>query len=188
MLAGIVPATTLLLDLYWKPMDGDSEWVGGLSCNLFWMYIYLKCLKPVCMCGSDHLRVVFNIILCNAFCWLFELYSLSYSIGLLIQARANDDNGLEEGYDSSRDEISSVSSYNPAKESIHKTFGSSLSLHSFTARSSNASHIEGGRTSLSTLAPPRLSVAEVLYASGAGVLVESVTISTVLLFIYLLFF
>lgn len=143
------------------------------------MYIYLKCLKPVCMCGSDHLRVVFNIILCNAFCWLFELYSLSYSIGLLIQARANDDNGLEEGYDSSRDEISSVSSYNPAKESIHKTFGSSLSLHSFTARSSNASHIEGGRTSLSTLAPPRLSAAEVLYASGAGVLVESVTISTV---------
>ncbi|XP_043817600.1 uncharacterized protein LOC110625572 isoform X2 [Manihot esculenta] len=107
---GIVPATTLLLDLYWKPMDGDSEW-----------------------------------------------------------ARANDDNGLEEGYDSSRDEISSVSSYNPAKESIHKTFGSSLSLHSFTARSSNASHIEGGRTSLSTLAPPRLSVAEVLYASGADI-------------------
>ncbi|KAF2321505.1 hypothetical protein GH714_000160 [Hevea brasiliensis] len=110
---GIVPATTLQLDVYWKAMDGDSEW-----------------------------------------------------------ARANYiDNGVEEGYDSSRDEISSVSSYNPTKESIHKTFGSSLSLQSFGARSSNvdASHIEGGRTSLSILAPPRLSVAEVLYASGADV-------------------
>ncbi len=115
---------------------------------------------------------------------------MSYSIGLRTQARANYiDNGVEEGYDSSRDEISSVSSYNPTKESIHKTFGSSLSLQSFGARSSNvdASHIEGGRTSLSILAPPRLSVAEVLYASGAGESVESMTTST-LTFIYLLSF
>ncbi|XP_058004142.1 uncharacterized protein LOC110640764 isoform X4 [Hevea brasiliensis] len=108
---GTVPATTLQLDVYWKAMDGDTEWV-----------------------------------------------------------RANDiDNGVDEDYDSSRDEISSVSSYNPTRESLHKTFGSSLSLQSFAARSSNkdASHIDAVRTSLSTLAPPRLSVAEVLYGSGA---------------------
>ncbi|XP_058004134.1 uncharacterized protein LOC110640764 isoform X3 [Hevea brasiliensis] len=109
---GTVPATTLQLDVYWKAMDGDTEWV-----------------------------------------------------------RANDiDNGVDEDYDSSRDEISSVSSYNPTRESLHKTFGSSLSLQSFAARSSNkdASHIDAVRTSLSTLAPPRLSVAEVLYGSGAA--------------------
>ncbi|KAF2301487.1 hypothetical protein GH714_025068 [Hevea brasiliensis] len=109
---GTVPATTLQLDVYWKAMDGDTEWVRG-----------------------------------------------------------NDiDDGVDEDYDSSRDEISSVSSYNPTRESLHKTFGSSLSLQSFAARSSNkdASHIDAVRTSLSTLAPPRLSVAEVLYGSGAG--------------------
>ncbi|CAK7337974.1 unnamed protein product [Dovyalis caffra] len=107
---GIVPATTIQLDIHWKEMDGDNEW-----------------------------------------------------------ARANDiDDGVDEGYESSRDEVSSVSSYNPNRESIHKTFGSSLSLQS-VARSSNkdASFTEGGRRSLSTLALPRLSVAEVLYDSGA---------------------
>ncbi|KAJ6419634.1 hypothetical protein OIU84_029700 [Salix udensis] len=84
-------------------------------------------------------------------------------------ARANDlDDGIEEGYGSLRDEISSVSSYNPNRESMHETFGSSLSLQS-VARSSNkdASFTEGGRRSLSTLALPRLSAAEVLYDSGA---------------------
>lgn len=107
---GIVPPTTIQLDIYWKEMDGDNEW-----------------------------------------------------------ARANDlDDGVEEGHESLRDEISSVSSYNPNRESIHKTFGSSLSLQS-VARSSNkdASFTEGGRRSLSTLALPRLSAAEVLYDSGA---------------------
>lgn len=52
---------------------------------------------------------------------------------------------------------------------MHETFGSSLSLQS-VARSSNkdASFTEGGRRSLSTLALPLLSAAEVLYDSGAG--------------------
>ncbi|KAG5241620.1 Immunoglobulin E-set [Salix suchowensis] len=84
-------------------------------------------------------------------------------------ARANDlDDGVEEGYGSLRDEISSVSSYNPNRESMHETFGSSLSLQS-VARSSNkdASFTEGRRRSLSTLALPPLSTAEVLYDSGA---------------------
>lgn len=47
-----------------------------------------------------------------------------------MQTRANDayDSG-EDGYDSSRDEISSVSSY-PNKGNLNRTFGSSLSLNS----------------------------------------------------------
>lgn len=96
-------------------------------------------------------------------------HSCSWSSG---QARANDINdGLEEGYDSLRDEVSSVSSYNPNQASLYKTFGSSLSLRSSSARSLNkdASYTELGRMGLSsTLALPRLSVAEVLYESGAG--------------------
>ncbi|KAM7511783.1 hypothetical protein LguiB_010658 [Lonicera macranthoides] len=111
---GIVPAMTIQLDVYWKEMDGDSDW-----------------------------------------------------------ARANETyDGVEEGYESSRDEISSVSSYNPSKESIHKAFGSSLSLQSFAARSStkDSPYLEE-RTSMSSyMAPPRLSVAEVLYDSSGDVL------------------
>ncbi|KAG5545019.1 hypothetical protein RHGRI_017476 [Rhododendron griersonianum] len=42
--------------------------------------------------------------------------------------------GVEEGYESSRDEISSVSSYNPTKENLHTAFGSSLSLQSSVGR------------------------------------------------------
>ncbi|GAV61005.1 Rgp1 domain-containing protein [Cephalotus follicularis] len=81
--------------------------------------------------------------------------------------------GVEEGYDSSKDEVSSVSSYNPSKENLHKTFGSSLSLRSSAARSSNKDipYLEGERTSLSSnVAIPRLSVSEVLYDSIADVL------------------
>lgn len=86
-----------------------------------------------------------------------------------MQVRANDIyDGIEEGYESSKDEISSVSSYNPLKD---RTFGSSMSLQSYAARSSfkDGAYLEGERTSLSSnLALPRLSVAEVLYDSGAG--------------------
>lgn len=112
---GIVPATTIQLDVYWKEMDGDSEW-----------------------------------------------------------SRANDINdGVEEGYESSRDEISSVSSYNPSKENLLKTFGSSLSLQSSAARSSTKDipAFEGELMRLSSNAAlPQLSVAEVLYDSSADVI------------------
>ncbi|KAG7013397.1 hypothetical protein SDJN02_23563 [Cucurbita argyrosperma subsp. argyrosperma] len=84
--------------------------------------------------------------------------------------RANDIyDGIDEGYDSSRDEISSVSSYNPMREPFHRTFGSSLSLQSSAGRSSikDAPFIEGERLSLSpNVARPRVSVAEVLYDSA----------------------
>lgn len=84
--------------------------------------------------------------------------------------RANDtDDGVEEGYESSRDEISSVSSYNPMKEHINRTFGSSLSLQSARSSNKDSPYLEGERTSLSSnLALPQLSVAEVLYDTGAG--------------------
>ncbi|CAK9170240.1 unnamed protein product [Ilex paraguariensis] len=111
---GIVPAITIILDVYWREMDRDSDW-----------------------------------------------------------ARANETyDGVEEGYESSRDEISSVSSYNPTKENINKAFGSSLSLQSSVARSSNrdSPYIEE-RTSISShLVLPRLSVAEILYDSSGDVL------------------
>ncbi|XP_021724687.1 uncharacterized protein LOC110692004 [Chenopodium quinoa] len=74
---GIVPIQTIQTDIYWKELDGDSEWV-----------------------------------------------------------RANDIyDGVEEGYDSSRDEVLSVSSYNPSRDSLHKSFGSSLSLQGSASRS-----------------------------------------------------
>ncbi|PON56739.1 Reduced growth phenotype protein [Parasponia andersonii] len=86
--------------------------------------------------------------------------------------RANDIyDGIEEGYESSKDEISSVSSYNPTKDGINRTFGNSFSVQSYAARSSfkDGAYLEGERTSLSSnLAPPRLSVAEVLNDSGAA--------------------
>ncbi|XWS63313.1 hypothetical protein CRYUN_Cryun06bG0084600 [Craigia yunnanensis] len=112
---GIAPATTILTDIYWKEMDGDSEWAR-----------------------------------------VSDMYD-----------------GVEEGYESSRDEISSVSSFNPSKENLYKTFGSSLSLQSSAARSSNRDgpYHDGDRLSLSSnVGLPQLSVAEVLYDSSADIL------------------
>lgn len=77
--------------------------------------------------------------------------------------------GVEEDYESSRDEMLSVSSYNPTKGDLNRTL-SSLSLNSFTARTSNRGSFHGeGRTSIfSNLALPGLSVAEVIHDSAAG--------------------
>lgn len=82
--------------------------------------------------------------------------------------RANDIyDGVEDGYESSRDEISSVSSYNPMKEHLNRTFGSSLSLQSARSSNKDTTYIEGERTSLSSnLALPQVSVAEVLHDTG----------------------
>lgn len=110
---GIVPLMTIMLDVYWKEMDADSDW-----------------------------------------------------------ARANETfDGVEEGYESSRDEISSVSSYNPTRGSIQKNFGSSVSLQSSVARSNKDVHYLESRNSISSyMALPRLSVAEVLYDSSGDAL------------------
>ncbi|OVA15038.1 hypothetical protein BVC80_949g51 [Macleaya cordata] len=112
---GILPATTIPMDIYWKEKDADSEW-----------------------------------------------------------ARANEtSDGGEEGYESSRDETLSVSSYNPSKGNIDVAFGSSLSLQSSASRFSNKDvlHLQGERSSLSSyMALPHVSVAEVLYDSSGDVL------------------
>ncbi|CAN4081446.1 unnamed protein product [Withania somnifera] len=115
--SGIVPASTLVLDVYWKEMDADSDW-----------------------------------------------------------AKINETfDGVEEGYESSRDEVSSVSSYNPMKDNIHRTFGSSLSLRSSLARSSSKDlpHLDGRSSISSQLALPQIAVADVLYDSNGDVLSPS---------------
>lgn len=98
-----------------------------------------------------------------------------------MQVRVSDVNDtLEEGYDSSRDEVSSVSSYNPAKDNLHKGFGSSASLRSSSARSLSRDPLEGSRMSLSSqMALPRLSVAEVLHDSAAGKLYKYLQINVI---------
>ncbi|OVA03069.1 Reduced growth phenotype protein 1 [Macleaya cordata] len=112
---GILPATTIPMDIYWKEKDADCEW-----------------------------------------------------------ARANEtSDGVEEGYESSRDETLSVSSYNPSKGNIDVAFGSSLSLQSSASRFSNKDvlHLQGEHSSLSSyMALPHVSVAEVLYDSSGDVL------------------
>ena len=58
------------------------------------------------------------------------------SFYFFVKVRANDIyDGGEEGYDSSRDDVLSVSSYNPSRDSIYKAFGSSLSLQGSASRS-----------------------------------------------------
>ncbi|XP_074307685.1 uncharacterized protein LOC141642710 [Silene latifolia] len=75
-------------------------------------------------------------------------------------ARANDlFDGAEEGYDSSRDEISSLSSYNPSRENLQKAFGSSLSLQ--------------GSVSRSFREPLHAEADEVLYNSSGDILSSS---------------
>lgn len=87
-----------------------------------------------------------------------------------LQATPNETyDGVEEGYESSRDEISSVSSYNPSKENLHSAFGSSLSLQSVGRFSNYDASYAKERTSIHSYMPlPQLSVAEVLYDSGGG--------------------
>ena len=78
--------------------------------------------------------------------------------------------GVEEGYESSKDEVLSVSSYNATKEDLHKAFGSSLSLQSSVARSSSKdlTYLEGRASISSHLALPRLSVPEAFHDSSGG--------------------
>lgn len=73
--------------------------------------------------------------------------------------------GVEDGYESSRDEVMSVSSYNHMKDDLNKSFGSSLSLQSFAAKSSTRGslYVEGRPSVSPSLPLPRLTVAELLH-------------------------
>ncbi|KAJ6841436.1 uncharacterized protein M6B38_306115 [Iris pallida] len=86
--------------------------------------------------------------------------------------RANDiSDELEEGYDSSRDEVSSVSSFNPARRSADMSLKSSLSLQSMVTRASNSEsqYPQGDSTSFPTYIPlSQLSVAETIDNQSEG--------------------
>lgn len=102
--------------------------------------------------------------------WSLKIFNKEYL--LHAQARASEiPDGLEEGYESSRDEISSVSSYNPARGNIDLAFRNSISLQSLAQRSSSQefSNIQreySGSPSYMTL--PHLSVTEALHDPTRG--------------------
>ncbi|KAK1288521.1 hypothetical protein QJS10_CPB19g00966 [Acorus calamus] len=107
---GILPPTTVQMDIYWKEKDAESEW-----------------------------------------------------------ARASEISE-DEGYDSSRDEISSVSSYNPPKGNIDHSFRNSISMQSLASRASNEkpSYSQDERSFPSYMPLSQLSVAEVVDDSGGA--------------------
>ncbi|MQL87198.1 hypothetical protein Taro_019741 [Colocasia esculenta] len=71
--------------------------------------------------------------------------------------------GFEEGYDSSRDEISSVSSYNPTKGNIDLALRTSLSMQSIASRLSTheVRHSQGESSNMHYMTLSQLSVSEV---------------------------
>ncbi|KQK17653.1 uncharacterized protein LOC100826423 [Brachypodium distachyon] len=85
--------------------------------------------------------------------------------------RANDNTDLEEGYDSSKDEVSSVSSYNPSKSNTDYPLRRSISTQSLSSRlsTSEALHSQGEHPTFpSYSAIPRLSVSEISDDHGGG--------------------
>lgn len=85
--------------------------------------------------------------------------------------RANENiDVVEEGYDSSKDEISSISSYNPNRGNTDLPYRT-LSLQSIASRLSNNDfhQLQSDRTVPSYVPLTQLSVAEVMDDSGAGV-------------------
>lgn len=78
--------------------------------------------------------------------------------------KANDNTDLEEGYDSSKDEVSSVSSYNPSKSNTEFPLRNSTSTQSLSSRLSTneALYSQGERPNFPLYnAIPRLSVSEI---------------------------
>lgn len=85
--------------------------------------------------------------------------------------KANDNTDLEEGYDSSKDEVSSVSSYNPSKSNTDFPIRNSTSTHSLSSRLSmnEALYSQGERPTFPSYnAVPRLSVSEISDDHGGG--------------------
>ncbi|KAL5199737.1 hypothetical protein ABZP36_020940 [Zizania latifolia] len=87
-------------------------------------------------------------------------------------SKANDNTDLEEGYDSSKDEVSSVSSYNPSKANADSSLRSSVSMQSLSSRLSTSEPLYSQREhpSFPSYGPiPRLSVSEISDDHGGGV-------------------
>ncbi|KAK3141198.1 hypothetical protein QOZ80_4BG0330730 [Eleusine coracana subsp. coracana] len=78
--------------------------------------------------------------------------------------KANDNTDLEEGYDSSKDEVSSVSSYNPSKANPEFSLRNSLSMQSLSSRLSTSEPLynQAEPPNFPSYSPiPRLSVSEI---------------------------
>ncbi|RLM65404.1 uncharacterized protein C2845_PM16G23520 [Panicum miliaceum] len=78
--------------------------------------------------------------------------------------KANDNADLEEGYDSSKDEVSSVSSYNPSKANPEFSLRNSLSMQSLSSRLSTSEpfYSQAEQPNFPSYSPiPRLSVSEI---------------------------
>uniref|UniRef100_M8BK98 Uncharacterized protein n=1 Tax=Aegilops tauschii TaxID=37682 RepID=M8BK98_AEGTA len=85
--------------------------------------------------------------------------------------KANDNTDLEEGYDSSKDEVSSVSSYNPSKSNMDFPIRTSTSTLSLSSRLSmnEALYSQGERPTFPSYnAIPRFSVSEISDDHGGG--------------------
>jgi len=83
---------------------------------------------------------------------------------LLLQVKANDNADLEEGYDSSKDEVSSVSSYNPSKANPEFSLRNSFSMQSLSSRLSTSEpfYNQAEQPNFPSYSPiPRLSVSEI---------------------------
>jgi RAB6A-GEF complex partner protein 2 len=84
----------------------------------------------------------------------------------LVQTRVNDNGeGAEEGYDSSRDEVSSVSSYNPASSN---NFEFSFLRNSLSNQSFASARLSAGAVFPQYKLLPQLSVSEILEEPGPG--------------------
>ncbi|XP_049932844.1 uncharacterized protein LOC116250687 isoform X2 [Nymphaea colorata] len=93
-------------------------------------------------------------------------------------ARANEvSSGLEDDYDSARDEISSVASYSHSKGNLGSAFGSALSLHSPPSTSGKEYHQAEGASIPSVRVVPQISTTEDLFEAN-GNLLSSVGNST----------
>ncbi|CAN6250599.1 unnamed protein product [Urochloa humidicola] len=78
--------------------------------------------------------------------------------------KGNDNADLEEGYDSSKDEVSSVSSYNPSKANPESSLRNSFSMQSLSSRLSTSEpfYNQVERPNFPSYNPiPRLSVSEI---------------------------
>ncbi|KAF3794266.1 RAB6A-GEF complex partner protein 2 [Nymphaea thermarum] len=97
---------------------------------------------------------------------------------LIHLARANEvSSGLEDDYDSARDEISSVASYSHSKGNLGSAFGSALSLHSPPSTSGKEYHQPEGASIPSVRVVPEISTTEDLFEAN-GNLLSSVGNST----------
>ncbi|KAK9141931.1 hypothetical protein Syun_011331 [Stephania yunnanensis] len=168
--------TTITADSDRGGKNGVRFWWRGLGLSLRGLrgeLVFLDCSSPT---------LISNQIISSGSTktWTFPSSAIQMDIfwkekdGDSEWIRANETpEGVEEGYDSSRDEVSSVSSYNPTKGNIESAFGSSLSLQSYAVKGMNkdVSYIRGERSNTSShMLPRQLSAAEELYDVNGDVI------------------